>query len=85
MGDDPESAFEAYALALAEGATELGSFQLPEACMIVFGNEGAGLPEEVVADCQPVIIPQSHAVDSFNLGVAVGITLWEHRRTFLAK
>lgn len=69
-----------YALALAEGAAQLGTFTLPQQCMLVFGNEGAGLPEEVVSDCKPVIIPQASAVDSFNLGVAVGITLWEHRR-----
>lgn len=40
---------------------------------LLFGNEGAGLPESFAHLGYPVRIPQSAAVDSLNLAVAVGI------------
>lgn len=40
---------------------------------LVFGNEAAGLPAEFASYGQSVIIPQTEAVDSLNLTIAVGI------------
>ncbi|MDD3647704.1 MAG: RNA methyltransferase [Candidatus Dojkabacteria bacterium] len=44
---------------------------------LVFGSEGPGLPESAKRLGQAVRIPQSDNVDSFNLGVSVGIALYE--------
>lgn len=42
---------------------------------LVFGNEGAGLNQEIIDKCNPIKISQSSNVDSLNLSVAVGIVL----------
>lgn len=42
---------------------------------LVFGNEGAGLNQEIIDKCNPIKISQSSNVDSLNLSVAVGIAL----------
>lgn len=44
---------------------------------LIFGNEGQGLPKEIIQTSKPVYIPQSKNVDSLNLSVAVAIVLWE--------
>jgi RNA methyltransferase, TrmH family len=47
---------------------------------IVVGNEGAGLPDEVVRACTPVAIPMAAPVESLNVGVAAGVLLFEAAR-----
>jgi len=44
---------------------------------LIFGNEGSGLGEEFRAIGQSVSIPQTKVIDSFNLAIAVGITLYQ--------
>jgi len=44
---------------------------------LVFGNEGLGVPDEVAALGQAIKIPQTSDIDSLNLSVAAGITMWE--------
>lgn len=58
-----------------------GALPLPEAAFeppfgLVFGPENAGLPAEFRDLGTPLRIPQSPAVDSLNLAIAVGITLY---------
>lgn len=57
------------------------SLELP--LVIVFGNEGEGLPPELVQRGAAVRIPMAGAVDSLNLAVAAGVILYEvvRRRT----
>jgi RNA methyltransferase, TrmH family len=48
---------------------------------IFFGNEGAGLPRDVVSEVDEVIaIPHAPQVDSLNAGVAASIVLYEAAR-----
>jgi len=48
---------------------------------LVIGNEGWGLPDDVVAACQQhVTIPMASNVDSLNVAVASGIFLYHFRR-----
>src|SRR5580658_2341778 len=48
---------------------------------IFFGNEGAGLPRDVVAQMDEVVaIPHSAQVESLNAGVAASIVLYEAAR-----
>ena len=46
---------------------------------LTFGPEGAGLPPDYAALGEGVVIPQSPLVESLNLGVAVGVALYEAR------
>ncbi|MGE5322923.1 MAG: TrmH family RNA methyltransferase [Actinomycetota bacterium] len=59
---------------------------LPEAdfsgpCMIVIGNEGAGVPAEILSAADDLItIPHSPRVESLNAGIAASIVLYEAAR-----
>lgn len=53
----------------------------PERTAFVFGNEYSGLTSEFVAACdRSVMIPMRPDVDSLNLGVSVGVFLYEFNR-----
>ncbi|MDR1600520.1 MAG: TrmH family RNA methyltransferase [Oscillospiraceae bacterium] len=43
---------------------------------LVFGNEGAGLPERYMDVGKPVVIPQRGVIDSLNLSVAVSVAMY---------
>ena len=43
---------------------------------LIFGNEATGLPASFASLGQPVRIPQSDAIDSLNLSVAVSIAAY---------
>jgi RNA methyltransferase, TrmH family len=48
---------------------------------LVVGNEGAGLPKDVLAQADEIIaIPQSAKVESLNAGIAASIVLYEAAR-----
>ena len=50
-------------------------------CMVVIGNEGAGVPAEVQSAADELItIPQSPKVESLNAGIAASIILYEAAR-----
>lgn len=44
---------------------------------LIFGNEAAGLPDEYVSFCTPVVIKHTDKIDSLNLPMAVGIAMYE--------
>ena len=48
---------------------------------LVFGPEGAGLPQHYREAGQSVAIPQSELIESLNLAVAVGVALYEANRS----
>ncbi len=68
-----------YAL-MTDGDLPLPAARFQSPCALVFGNEGEGLPEEFRAMGAALRIPQTDMVDSLNLAVAVGITLYEASR-----
>ena len=79
--------FEAYRAAYPEHALHPfmldGSLPLPQACRaakapwsLVFGNEATGLPPRFAQLGQPVRIPQSDAIDSLNLAIAVSVAAY---------
>lgn len=49
-------------------------------CSLVFGNEGAGLPDDFSKYGRVVFIPQSERVDSINLPIAASIGIYEFKR-----
>ena len=51
------------------------------AAMIVLGNEGAGVPPEILSLADELVnIPHSPRVESLNAGVAASIVLYEVAR-----
>ncbi len=87
------SSFETYQrryrrslyLLMTDGALPLPAVQFASPFGLVFGNEGSGLAPEFKRTGQSVSIPQSAAVDSLNLAVAVAVTLYEASRKRLLK
>ena len=53
---------------------------VPSRFALIFGNEGAGLPEEFARTGRPVRIPQTAEVDSLNLSVAAAIGMYAFAR-----
>lgn len=51
--------------------------ELPKPLLLLFGNEGEGLPDAVLQQGQAVQIPMGGAIDSLNLAVAAGVVLFE--------
>ena len=61
--------------------TPLDQADLKGAVAIFFGNEGSGLPREVIAKMdESIAIPHTTQVESLNAGVAASIVLYEAAR-----
>jgi tRNA G18 (ribose-2'-O)-methylase SpoU len=78
-GTDMVALFEAVGfmpLALSpSGATELGLLSRPDRVAPIFGTEGPGLPESVLARARSVRIAMPGDLDSLNVATASGIVL----------
>ncbi len=60
------------------GALPLESTTLPAACCLVFGSEGPGLTDELVAACEQLVaITQYGSTRSINAGAAAAIALYQ--------
>jgi tRNA G18 (ribose-2'-O)-methylase SpoU len=47
-------------------------------CCVVFGSEGAGISEKVLSECdRSIAIPMVDGIDSFNVGCASAVVLYE--------
>ncbi len=77
-----EFAFELWGTVLDPAAQRLPEIKsAPPRIALLFGNEYEGLTEPWAALCQrKAIIPMSPGIDSLNLGVSVGIFLYELQR-----
>jgi len=65
------------------GSHDLREADLPEACVLLFGQEGPGLSELARERCQSVLhIPQFGSTRSINAGVASGIAMYEWLRRY---
>jgi tRNA G18 (ribose-2'-O)-methylase SpoU len=59
------------------GSVPLESTQLPQQCCLIFGSEGPGLTDELVAGCtQLVAISQYGSTRSLNAGAAAAIAMY---------
>lgn len=65
-----------YAAVLSENAKSVHEVDLKNAVVIV-GNEGAGIRQEVAEACENIIIPMSGQAESLNVAVAAGILIWQ--------
>jgi tRNA G18 (ribose-2'-O)-methylase SpoU len=73
-----ERAYSLVCFEDAPGASALPGFAWPERPLIAFGQEGPGLPAELLdrAD-STVVIPQFGSMRSINVGVAAGIAMYD--------
>ncbi len=78
----PESGVIPIAASLSDKAGVLGVSSLPENVCFVVGNEGHGLPREVIDSCAggEIIIPMQQGAESLNVSGAASILLWEDYR-----
>jgi len=61
-------------------AVPLEGHPLPERCCLVFGSEGPGLTDELVAACDHLVaIAQNGSTRSLNAGAAAAIAMWAWR------
>lgn len=66
---------EFYPLML-KGATNIHKVSTNHIHSLVFGNESSGLDDEYLKYGKSVFIPHSEAIDSLNLSMALGLTLF---------
>ena len=62
---------------MTDGEIPLPEVKFEPAFGLVFGPESAGLPEEFHHLGTSLRIPQSQAIDSLNLAISVGVTLYQ--------
>ncbi|MFX4272065.1 TrmH family RNA methyltransferase [Propionibacteriaceae bacterium Y1685] len=63
------------------GSVPLESVRLPERCCLVFGAEGPGLTDDVVAACEQLVaITQYGSTRSINAGAAAAIAMYHWAR-----
>ena len=59
-------------------AVTLGSYDFSGGAVVLIGNEGSGLPQEISNACSAKLtIPMSPASNSLNAAMAAGLFLWE--------
>lgn len=63
---------------MLDGKKTLGKFDFEKTdCDLVFGNEASGLPDFLLDYDESVVIKHSKDIDSLNLPISVGISLFE--------
>lgn len=64
-----------------ERSVDIRAIDKSEQAILVFGAEGPGLSDEMLAVCDQIVaIPQLGSTRSLNVGVAAGIAMWEWLR-----
>lgn len=67
-----------YCTHLSHDASDLYSLDLTESVALVFGNEHAGITDELINKCDGnFIIPQVGMIQSLNISVACAVTVYE--------
>jgi tRNA G18 (ribose-2'-O)-methylase SpoU len=63
------------------GSEQIETAEMPEKCVLVFGQEGPGLSEEMIKASKKILaITQYGSTRSINAGVASGIAMYEWLR-----
>ena len=67
------------------GRTTHFDIDLKKPTVVVLGQEGAGLPQDIMADIdQQVRIPMASTIDSLNVATAAAVMLYEAFRQRMA-
>lgn len=74
-----EKGYHVYATALRD-AKPLANYQNEDKVALVFGNEGKGIREDIIALCDSSIKIEMVAFESLNVAVAAGICMYHFRK-----
>lgn len=67
------------------GGSPLGEADVPARCVLVLGNEGAGLSRLIREECDGALsVPMAGHVDSLNVSAAAAVMMYEYRRRYPA-
>lgn len=78
--------YEIIAVDNQPGAVNLSVANLPEKCCLVFGGEGPGISQDLIAKSKTMVqIEQFGSTRSVNVGVASGIAMYEWVRRYMLK
>ena len=67
-----------YATALNEKSSDISLVSKENKVMLIIGNEGHGIPQEVIDTCcGSLYIPMNNSVESLNANAAAAILMWE--------
>ena len=81
VGAYREAGRRVLAAELAPRAISLGESAFTSRDIVIIGNEGHGIPEDVSSACDgSIFIPISATTESLNAAVAASIFLWEMRK-----
>lgn len=83
--DGEPTAIPVYAIDNVDGSQPIETFELPERCVLLFGQEGPGVSPEALAKADAVLdIAQFGSTRSINAGAAAAITMhaWIRRHVF---
>lgn len=59
------------------GSVPMEAYTFPENCVLVYGQESAGLTSEMAAGCQDIVhITQYGSTRSLNVGAAAAVAMW---------
>ena len=76
-----EQGYQTIATALTNKSVPIQDLRIRSPCIVVFGNEGTGLRQNVINKCDTIVRIDTHAnvsrphhlIDSLNVGVAAGL------------
>lgn len=72
--------FKTYASALHRDSVSLEKADKSGKIFLAIGNEGNGLPDDVISSCTGIIsVPMSEEVESLNAAAAAAVMMWELR------
>lgn len=69
-----------YATALHKDSIPLAQLSVPDTFAVLFGNEGQGVSEELLAMSDTTLFIEMERFESLNVAVAAGITLYEMKQ-----
>lgn len=80
IADLQQAGHTVLATALRDDARDVTAVSPPSKLTLAVGNEGAGLPDAVIAACDAAVaIPITDAAESLNAAAAAAIAMWELR------
>ena len=72
-----EQGYAVYGTALDREAQPLDKLDLPDKTCFLLGNEGHGLPEELLSECSgKVFIPMTNRAESLNVSAAAAVVAY---------
>ena len=72
-----QQGYTVYATALGGNALDIKNIQVPEKCVLVLGNEGAGVSKEIMAISDQLIYVKTKDIESLNVAMAGSIIMYE--------